>query len=189
MNWSCYDTTTGEIKDWRFGGSARQAALNVPAGCALLPGRYDRRSQRIDVAALAVAQAAEPWVVPPQPQAPPGAPPLEPLPAVQAAVDPRGFVVDYQPPQPAPGYEWRAENPAGLTREAQRWDWRKARLQVRRESSDLSARERLQKLYVQMVRPLVVLRRDPTNAQAIARLDQLEAAAAVLRADIIGSED
>jgi hypothetical protein len=189
MMWSCYDTTTGEIKDWRFGGGERFAVRNVPAGCALLPGRYDRRSQRIDVAALAVAQAAAPWVVPPPPQLPPGAPPPEPLPAVQEVVDPRGFVADYQPPQPGPGYEWRAENPTAPTREAQRWDWRKPRLQALRENADLSARERLQRVYVQMVRPLVVLRRDPTNAQAIARLDQLEAQAAALRADIIGSED
>jgi hypothetical protein len=82
MTWACFDVATGEIKDWRFGGSARLASMNLPQGCVLLLGRFDRLSQRVDIAALRAAGAE---------------------------AEPINFVVDYQPPSPGAEYEWDAE--------------------------------------------------------------------------------
>lgn len=46
---SFYDPKTGLFTGRMFIGPARTVELNTPSGCKAMPGKYDHRSQRVDL--------------------------------------------------------------------------------------------------------------------------------------------
>lgn len=61
--WSFYDPATGSFVGRTYRGA--DLAANTPAGCAAIEGRFDHRTQRVD---LATGQVVA-WEPPPQPAA------------------------------------------------------------------------------------------------------------------------
>lgn len=59
MNWSFYDPKTGRFDARTFTGSAKLARLNA-RGKVPIEGRYDHRSQRVDVDSGAVVSYERP---------------------------------------------------------------------------------------------------------------------------------
>lgn len=56
-SWSFYDLTTGEFSTRRISSTAPLSLKKLtPAGCAPIRGRYDRRTQRVDIATGAVVE-------------------------------------------------------------------------------------------------------------------------------------
>ena len=49
-SWQFYDRATGLFSSRAFAGPERALAANTPDGCAAIEGRYDRNTQRVDVA-------------------------------------------------------------------------------------------------------------------------------------------
>lgn len=54
--WSFCDAATGVFSGRTFSGSERALARNTPPGTIAVEGKYDRRLQRVDVAAMEAAR-------------------------------------------------------------------------------------------------------------------------------------
>lgn len=144
---------TGRILGRTFSGSKKLIALNTPLDCTPIEGEYDPESQRVDVAALALAEPGD-------------------------HSTPVDFVVDDPPPQPGADYEWDTTSRR----------WRKTAARAILEARDASARATIQAAESQQARVvrelLLALPNLPPAARA--RLQVIEDAIAVARADLIG---
>jgi len=85
-----------------------------------------------------------------------------------------GEVIDWQPPAPSTDHEWNATS--------RRWEL--SADAIERAEKLQRAQARINHLELAQLRPLRELVRDPQNAAALARMDEIEAEIAGLRADL-----